>query len=194
MSAVIFNGQKFENWMDYFHYKFGNENIFSIELFDKEIIRLISYRITLKDKKCKTEIIFILFHYLEIFDVYFNHPDSPKLRRNNQANKYGFDGVGSAFNLKNVKDVDEWINIPLYHGWIERTTLYDSQKHKTDCVWQQGDKVIACPIEQNYLDDYGCLLFPIIPIVISIWDFKLKRNKEKITVKENIIEPMIKVV
>ncbi|MGQ7947580.1 hypothetical protein [Flavobacterium sp. WC2509] len=185
----------YDNWKDYFIKKFSENNIFDIQEFDVENEYVESYNITLKDKSSKTEIIFQIFKkdipYLELHDIRFNNPNSPKLTENNTKDPNGFDGVGSEFNLKNVIDVEDWLNIPLNYGWKEKTTYYNGKELKTEAIWKQNGKISEIPIKQNYLEKYGCLSFPIVPFAIFWNSQKIKLFPKKIEIKIIEIEPMI---
>jgi hypothetical protein len=187
--------KKYTNWKEYFNEKFSDTKNFSIEQFDINDENLENYRVTSNDENCDTEIIIRLFKnkksYLEIFDAYFNNPVSPKLTEDNKSNEFGFDGQGSTFNETNFIDLDDWLNIPIYKGWIERTTFYEDREIKTDCIWNQEDKTEVIPIKQNYLDNIGCLLFFLKPFKIRMMNRKLKLNPDKVRFIENKISPMI---
>lgn len=194
MKTVEFNGKTFANWKDYFFDKFSDREKYEIEHFDKGNKHIENYRVTLKYLTSKTEIIFQIFTekipYVEIFDVHFNHPDSPVLTSENKSNNYGFDGLGSAFNYENLADLDDWINIPLYRGWTEKTTYFKGKPNRTDAIWFQAGKTREIPLTQNYLKKYGCLMFPIVPFII-LWNSKqLQWNKDKITTDVKVIPPM----
>mgnify|MGYP001178210827 CR=1 FL=1 len=196
MNPITFKGRTYKNWKDYFLDKFSDKELFKVEPFDLDDRFLESYRVTTNQEDNETEIIYQMhidgIKYVELFDVHFNNPKSPKLTDENNANNYGFDGRGSTFNEKHLKDLDDWIEIPISKGWIEKTTYYDGKEIKTECIWIQDNKSQVIPIGQKYLDKYGCLLFLIVPLKIFLTDRKLKRNAEKVTVVENVIEPMIK--
>jgi hypothetical protein len=168
MESAFYSNQKLANWKEYFQLKFLNNPSFKVDVIEEDIIE--GYRITSAYDTSQTEILFKIFsdngQYQELFDVHFNNPDSPDLASENSKNTSGFDGQGSTFNQKNLNDLDDWITIPINKGWIERTTYLDNKKIKTDCVWvQNGDEVII-PIKSHYLDGYGCLMIPIVPIKI----------------------------
>ncbi|MDV7187932.1 hypothetical protein R3X25_11625 [Lutibacter sp. TH_r2] len=194
MKPIEFKGKTYNNWKDYFLDKFADKEIFEVEQLNLDDNFLESYRVTSKLGESETEIIFQMhidrFKYLELFDVYFNNPKSPKLENDNESN-YGFDGQGSTFNVKHLKEIDEWIDIPVSKGWIETTTYFDEKEIKTECTWIQDNKSIICPIDQKYLDNYGCFLFPIIPLKIFLTDIKLKKNPGRVKVVENVVEPMV---
>jgi hypothetical protein len=188
--------EKYMNWKEYFKDKFSNTKYFSIEQFDKNDENLEKYRVTSIDKNCQAEIIVSFFKkdesYFEIFDIHFNNPNSPKLTEDNKLNEYGFDGKGTTFSQKNLRAIDDWINIPVFKGWIEQTIFYDDQEIKSDCIWIQDNKEEVIPIRQNYLDNSGCLLFFLIPIKITIMNRKLKSNPNKIKIKKTELIPMVR--
>ncbi|MFV1885501.1 MAG: hypothetical protein ACMZ7B_13510 [Balneola sp.] len=196
MNPINFQGKTYKNWKDYFLDKFSDKELFKVELFDLDDKFLENYRVTTNKEDSETEIIYQIhidgIKYVELFDVHFNNPKSPKLTAENKSNNYGFDGQGSTFNEKNLIELDDWIEIPISKGWTEKTTYYDGQEVKTECIWTQDNKSEVIPIDQKYLDNYGCLLFPIVPFKIILTNRKLKRNIEKVTTVENVIEPMIK--
>ena len=196
MNPIEFKGKTYYNWKDYFLDKFSDKELFDVEQFDLDNSFLESYRVTSKSGESKTGIIFQMhidgIKYVEIFDVHFNNPKSPKLENENKSNGYGFDGQGSTFNEKHLKEIDDWIEIPVSKGWTETTTYYDGEELKTECIWIQENKSEIIPIDQKYLDNYGCLLFPIIPLKIFLTNRKLKRNPDKVKIAENVIEPMTK--
>lgn len=196
MKPIQFQGKTYNNWKDYFLDKFSDNELFKVEQFDMDDKFLESYRVTSNKGKSKTEIIYQMhidgIKYVELFDVHFNNPKSPKLTEENKSNNYGFDGQGSTFSEKHLKDLNNWIEIPISKGWLEKTTYYDGKEIKTECIWTQDNKLEVIPIDQKYLANYGCLLFPIVPLKIFLTNRKLKRNEEKVTVLENTIEPMIK--
>jgi hypothetical protein len=195
MNQINFQGKIYKNWKDYFLDKFSNKELFKVEQFDLDNRFLESYRVTTNNEDSETEIIYQIhidgIKYVELFDVHFNNPKSPNLTKENKLNNYGFDGLESTFNEKHLKDLDDWIEIPISKGWIEKTTYYDGKEIKTECIWIQNNKSEVIPIDQKYLDNYGCLLFPIVPLKIFLIDIKLKRNVDKVTLVENHIEPMI---
>ncbi len=196
MKPIQFQGNTYNNWKDYFLDKFSDKELFKVEQFDLDDKFLESYRVTTKQEDSETEIIYQMLiegiKYVELFVVHFNNPMSPKLTDNNRSNNYGFDGQGSIFNEKHLKHLDDWIEIPISKGWIEKTTYYDGKEIKTECIWTKNNKPQIVPIDQKYLDNYGCLLFPVVPLKIFLTNRKLKRNADKVTVVENVIKPMIK--
>jgi hypothetical protein len=195
MDTLTLNNISYNNWKEYIFNKFGDKSTFIIEQIEKENKSFDIYRVTLINEKSQTEIIVQIFldtNYTELHDVQFNNPNSPRLTESNKSNDYGFDGLGSTFNQKNLEDLDDWINIPICHGWTEKTIYYQNKELKTNCYWIHHGQTVEIPIKQNYLENLGCLFFPIIPLKIYLTDLKLKRNNDKVRVEEKVIEPMIK--
>jgi hypothetical protein len=196
MNPINFQGKTYRNWKDYFLDKFSNKELFKIEQFDLDDKFLESYRVTTNNEDNETEIIYQMhidgIKYVELFDVHFNNPKSPKLTDENKSNDYGFDGRGSTFNKKHLSELDDWIEIPISKGWTEKTTYYDGKEMKTECIWIQDNESVAIAVDQKYLDNYGCLLMPIVPFKIILTNRKLKRNTDKVKVVENVVEPMKK--
>ena len=194
IQPVEFEDTKLNNWKDYLLHKFP-ETIFNLKQFDLEDEYVESYKVTLKNNLSKTEIIFQIFKnkipYVEIHDVKFNNPLSPKLTFENTKNPYGFDGVGSEFNLKNLTNINEYLNIPLKYGWKEKTIFFNEKELKTNAIWKQDGKIFEIPIKQNYLKGYGCLSVPIIPIIIFWNSQKIKLFPNKVKSEINVIEPML---
>lgn len=195
MNPIEFKGKIYNNWKDYFIDKFSDNELFEVEQFDLAEGFLESYRITSKFGESETEIIFQMhidgIKYVELFDIHFNNPKSPKLTNANK-NDFGFDGQGSTFSEKNLKEIDDWIEIPISKGWTETTICFNDKEIKTECTWTQNNKSITIPIDQKYLENYGCLLFPIIPIKVFLTNIKLKKNSDKVKITKNIIEPILK--
>ena len=195
MNPIEFKGKTYNNWKDYFLDKFSDNELFEVEQFDLDNGFLESYRITTQFGEKETEIVFQMLideiKYVELFDIHFNNPKSPKLTIANKKD-YGFDGEGSTFNEINLKEIDDWIEIPISKGWIEATTYFNDKEIKTECTWTQNEKSETIEIDQKYLENYGCLLFPIVLVKIFLTDMKLKRNPNKVKVIKNVIEPMIK--
>lgn len=121
MKPIQFQGKTYNNWKDYFLDKFSDNELFKVEQFDMDDKFLESYRVTSNKGKSKTEIIYQMhidgIKYVELFDVHFNNPKSPKLTEENKSNNYGFDGQGSTFSEKHLKDLDDWIEIPISKRW-----------------------------------------------------------------------------
>lgn len=195
MNSIEFQGKTYCNWKDYFLDKFSNKDLFIVEQLDLDKIFLESYRVTSKNGECETEIIYQMhideIKYIELYDVHFNNPNSPKHTNENKSNQYGFDGQGSTFNEINLINLDEWIEIPLSKGWIEATTFFEGKEIKTECTWTQNNKSVTIPITQEYLEKYGCLLFPIIPLIVFLTNRKLRKNPTKVKVDKKVIPPMV---
>ena len=191
---IELNDIVYENWKDYLVKKFQNDETYNVEEFDKENDYIESYKITLQNKTSETEIIFQIFKkeipYVEIHDVVFNNPKSPKLTEDNLKNIYGFDGVGSVFNKENLENIEDWLNIPLKYGWKEKTIYFNGRELKTNAIWKQNGKIHEIPIRQNYLDKFGCLTFPLVPFIIFWNSQKLKIFPKKIDTKIIEIKPM----
>ena len=190
---LTFNNKTFNNWKEYIDEKFADKSLFVVEQFDKDNEHIISYRIKSTDHNCKTEIIVKLFiekDFSEVFDIHFNHPDSPFWTEENNKNNYGWDGQGGSFTLEDLIDADEWIDIPLFYGWTETTFYFDNIEIKTEAEWYpQKNKPI--PITQNYLSRYGCLTFPIVPFVIWYKSWLWKRHPERMKTIVKKIPAMI---
>lgn len=194
MDKVTFKDNSYSNWKDYIDQKFADRTVFNIEQFNKDNEDLLSYRVTSTDLIIKTEIIIELLYerdLLEVYDIHFNHPDSPKLMEEHKANEYGWDGQGSDFNFENLKNADDWIDVPLKYGWTETTFYFDDKEVKTEAEWK-GKINSSYPIKQNYLDPYGCLVFPVVPIVIWYKHWYWKRNPDRMRKAIKIIPPMLK--
>lgn len=181
------------NWKEYLLNKFSDEKKFKIEQFDREHISFEKFRVTSKDHHCETEIVFQIFKdtdFSEVFDVHFNNPNSPALTDSNINDKYGFDGINSTFNKENEDNMNDLLDIPLRHGWTERTFFYDGKEIKTECIWKRDGNLLTIPIKQNYLDNIGCLLFPLAYLKIVLTNHKLK-NKTKAKQVDQVIKPML---
>ncbi len=193
MKSVNLNGKEVGNWKEYLTYKFPNSE-FTVERIDEDDKFLESYRITRTDNASETEIIFRIhidgIDYVELFDVHFNHPKSPELTNENKNNDYGFDGQGSTFSQKHVEELEDWLAIPIERGWTERTTYINNKKIKTECIWLQRGKENAIPIKQDYLNNYGCLMAPIIPLKTFLIARKIRQHPEQVKIQEETIEPM----
>lgn len=129
----------------------------------------------------------------ELFDVYFINPDSPNLTASNESNVYGLDGFGTEFTRENVKEIDELLNIPIYHGWKERTTFYDNESVRIDYQWQQNGETHELELYDSDSNKYGCL-FSFLLIFLENFLHKHKFLKKRTTkrIEEEVIEPMIK--
>jgi len=196
MNPIEFKGKTYNNWKDYFLDKFSDNDLFDIKQFDVDDSFLESFRVTANSGESQTEIIYQMhidgIKYVELFDVHFNNPMSPKLENKNKSNDYGFDGQGSTFNEKHLKEIDDWIEIPISKGWTETTTHFDGKEIKTECTWIQNNKSTIIPIDQKHLDNYGCFLFPIVPVKIFLTNRNLKKKHDKVKLVEHLIEPMVK--
>jgi hypothetical protein len=194
VEKIEFNEIIYDNWKDYLIKKFQSDETYNVEEFDVENDYIESYKITLKNKTSDTEIIFQIFKkeipYVEIHDVVFNNPKSPKLTEDNLKNSYGFDGVNSVFNKENLVNIEDWLDIPLKYGWKEKTTFFNGKELKTNAIWRQDGKIHEIPIRQNYLDKFGCLTFPLVPFVIFWNSQKLKMYPKKTETKIIEIKPM----
>jgi hypothetical protein len=182
-----------DNWKEYLFDKFPDGD-FLVEQIDKGNDSIESYSIKRKNSTNQTEIVFEIFKtddYKELFNVLFYNPDSPMLNESNEQDKYGFDGQGSTFDKENLLQLNDWLQIPLIHGWTERTTYYVDRPIKTDLIWIQRGKLTEIPLKQNYLDKFGCLTFPIIPFVTWWTNWKLKHMTKQVRIDERIIRPMI---
>ena len=151
-----------KNWKEYFEYKFSNEDIFIVDRISSESKYIESYSVKLKDKSSETEIIYQLVkdknQYLVLHDIYFTNPNSPALSKDNKNNPFGSDmGEADKFNIKNLMHTDDYIGIPLYHGWIERTYYYKKNENKVDVIWIQNGKSETIPIRLNYSENIGCV-------------------------------------
>ncbi len=183
-----------KNWKEYLFKKFSDSGIFQVDLVDNEDEFIETYSIKRKDSHSNTEIIFEIFksdNYTELFNITFYNPDSPIHNEENKLDIHGFDGQGSTFNDESIEHHDDWLNIPLIHGWTEKTTFYKDSPVKTELIWIQNGKTVEIPLKQNYLDNLGCLFFPFVPIVIWWTHLKLKMNKDEVKIDQRIIKPMI---
>lgn len=182
-----------DNWKDYLRERFPDKD-FSVDKKDDKNNVIESYSIKSKNTSSQTEIVFEIFKsdtYKELYNVQFFNPNSPILNESNDKDNYGFDGQESTFNKENIAHLEDWLLIPITHGWTERTTYYSDKPVKTELIWFQRGKMTEIPLKQNYLEKFGCLTFPIIPVVIWWTNWKLKHWTEKIKVNEKIIGPMI---
>lgn len=183
----------YNNWKEYFDDKFSDKSLFIVEQFDKDNKNIYSYRITSTNENCKTEIIVQLFidnDFAEVFDIHFNHPDSPIWTTENKKNNYGWDGQGCSFTLKDLIDSDDWINVPIFHGWTETTFYFDNVEVKTEVYWYPMENG-TIPISQIYLNNFGCLTFPIVPFVIWYKSWLWKNHPERMKTIERKIPAMI---
>jgi hypothetical protein len=193
---VRYKNKIINNWKEFVFEKFGDNNIFLIEKKLHTNPHIDEYQVSIKDKSNETKIIFQLNNWnsakWRIYNVFFSNPNSPKLTDSNRSEKNrDFDGEDSIFNQHNLIEIEDWIKIPLYYGWKERTTFYNEVEIKTDCFWIQDGNIEEIPIKQNYLNNYGCMLFPFIPIKIWLTNRKLKRNSDKVRIEQHIIQPML---
>jgi hypothetical protein len=180
------------NWKEYLFDKFPGSD-FLVKQNDKGNDFIESYSIKRKNSTSQTEIVFQIFKtddYKELFNVLFCNPDSPMLSESNDQDKYGFDGQGSTFDKENLVHLDDWLQMPLVHGWTEKTTYYRDRPIKTDLIWIQGGQLTEIPLKQNYLDKFGCLTFPIIPFVTWWTNWKLKHWAENVRIEERKIGAM----
>jgi hypothetical protein len=188
---LTFDNRSLNNWKEYFDYKFADKDKFLIEQFDKDNTFINSYKVTSTNLNCKTEIVFKIVKdndFTDIFDLHFNHPNSPIWTESNLDNKYGWDGMGTNFISKHLIEVDKWIDIPLYHGWTETTFYFDGQEVKTEAKWYPDYRSI--PIKQNYLRT-GCLMTPIVLFqLLGNWQWKKFPNRMREDKK--VIAPMLK--
>lgn len=180
------------NWKDYLFEKFTDSD-FVVEHLDDKYDIIERYSIKRKNSSITTEIVFEIFksdNYKDLFNVLFYNPDSPIWNESNNEDMYGFDGQGSTFNNENVIHLNDWLLIPLKHGWTEKTTYYADKPIKTDLIWIKNGKLIEIPIKQNYLEKFGCLTLPLIPFVIWWTNWKLKQKPTKVRIDERVIAPM----
>ena len=182
-----------DNWKEFLFNKFPDSD-FLVKQTDKGNEYIESYSIKRKNSTSQTEIVFEICKtddYKELFNVLFYNPDSPMLNESNEQDKYGFDGQGSTFDSVNLEHLNDWLQIPLIHGWTEKTTYYADRPIKTDLIWIQKGKRTEIPLKQNYLDKFGCLVFPIIPFVVWRTNWKLKHKTAEMRIEEKTIGPMI---
>jgi hypothetical protein len=182
-----------DNWKEFLFNKFPDSD-FLVQKTDKGDESIESYSIKRKNSTSRTEIVFEIFKtddFKELFNVLFYNPDSPILNESNDQDKYGFDGQGSTFNSDNMEHLNDWLQIPLIHGWTERTTYCADKPIKTDLIWIQRGKLTVIPLRQNYLDKFGCLILPITPFVTWWTNWKLKHKTADVRIEEKTIGPMI---
>lgn len=183
----------FNNWKEYIDDKFADGSLFVVEQYDKGNKVISSYRITSRDRTCETEVIVRIIiddDFTKLHDVHFNHPNSPYWSAANKNNPYGMDRHVSIHTWKDLNHVDEWIDVPLFHGWTETTYYFDSIEIKTEAEWYPHEKG-PIVLKQDYLSGYGCLTFPFLSFVIWNRQSYWKKHPERMKTVVHVIPAMI---
>lgn len=187
------NDKPYNNWKEYVDDKFADRSLFVVEQYDFANKVISSYRIASADRSCETEIIVRILiedDFTKLHDVHFNHPNSHHWSAMNKSNPYGLDRVVSIFSWKDLNDIDEWIDVPLSHGWTETTYYIDSIEVKTEVNWypQENGPIV---IKQDHISGYGCLTLPIIPLLIWRKQVHRKKHPERMKTMVHVIPAMI---
>lgn len=179
------------NWKEYLQTKFSDDKKFHMKEFSDNNFDV--FQISSANNKSETQIIFKVFkntNYSNVFNVQFLNPNSPILAESDSKDEYGFDGIDDYFSANSIENMDDLLDIPLRHGWTERTTYYNSKEVQTECIWQRDGKIIEIPIKQNYLENYGCLMSLFVLPMIVWTNYKLK-NSRKTSYIDKVIKPML---
>jgi hypothetical protein len=188
--------KEYDNWKDYFETKFGDKTLFQFKQIDEDNQYLYSIVYESTNEEIETSIVVRIFYadnFTEIHDIYFTNPNSPKWTLENEQNSHGWDGQGSTFNYENLVEVEEWLDIPLNLGWTETTYFFDGIEKKTEISWTNGGNH-SIIIKQNYLENYGCLMFPIVPFVIMSNSIIWKIYPNRITKEDRVVKPVFPTV
>ena len=173
-----FKGQSCKSWKDFFDLKTQDEKFIK----KIEIKGNLEYHvIEEKQPQIGTEIILIYLrdsNYKDMFDVQFKNPNSPAFSLDQESNPYGFDGIESKFTDKNIKYMEEWIDIPLKHGWTEELVYLNNKHIFSNLAWLQGKEKIEFSI--TVLKGHGFK-----------YRYSMLFNRDAIKKEKRIIEPLI---
>lgn len=173
------NNQTYLNWLDYITDKFpADQFIINIEDFPEEKIDTIT--VTLKDGSSRTSLVFDIIDN-DLCRECFYHPDTVLYNaENNRERNRSLMVSDYELSDENLSAMDDYLDIPLYHGYTERTVYIKGQLRRVDLLYN-GHTI---PIYDN-TSAGGCLLSMIT------WPFKFLKKPTDEEIKDIFIPPML---
>lgn len=188
------NGREFNNWEEFIYYEFP-DNEFGIEVRETESNRK-EILVTSRHQISKTIIVFY-FVTPEYCRAFFYHPNSPHHNANNEKEKSGEIGLDDYdFTTENMVHLKNILDIPVKHGWTEKTTQFKGKLKTSEIRYYDGLEWQIIPIGQNisWFNKAGCLLilfaWPILLIRDKLVQVYFRHNKKHFSHSTSCIPPM----
>jgi hypothetical protein len=192
---VELNGKTYEDWKEYIADKFPGSDFIATEITDTSNTNII----TIKSKKgnSETEIVFD-FPTPSLCRITFYNPKSPLHNsENDKERKRALMYDDFTITNENVKNSDDYLNIPLYFGWTEEAVYYKDALVISEARFYEGGtwNIIWSENKLSWSNKAGCLVnllaWPIlIPQHKFIYKILEKSTHEK-RVLQSDIAPMI---
>ncbi len=162
------------SWKSYLLNRFSDEKLFKVELTRQEGSPLENYTVTTKKGTSKTKIKFQLFTdpltTLELMDIYFVNPRASSKKNSAQSILYKFRWQSFKYYDRDFTALEKWLDIPLYHGWMERSIFYKSQLLQTNAIWKKKQGLTEYLLSENLIKSYGLLQLILLPFnIMSDW-------------------------
>lgn len=165
-----------KNWKDYLADKFADTERFFIEAG-------MGYAFVVKDRtgKSSTEITITCgdSNYLELADVRFRNPESPGWTLYEDTKGPVFE----IFDPEYRSRVDDWLDIPLKHGWIEEKLYVDGEHVRSVVSFRRG--TYKARFSVNMLPE-GCLVFLFGGLIYHLRILGRRVERRKV-----FVEPML---
>jgi len=131
------NGKKFEDWEEYIYDKFPSKEFVLSEDKDTSSTNVIS--VISKNPSSKTKIVFD-FPTADLCRVCFYNPDSPfHNTQNDQERLRSLLYSDYELTSENLKNTNDYLEIPLHYGWTEKATYYKEQLIKSELLYHNGN-------------------------------------------------------
>lgn len=130
------NNQTYLNWLDYITDKFPvDQFIINIEDFPEEKIDTIT--VTLKDGSSRTSLVFDIIDN-DLCRECFYHPDTVLYNaENNRERNRSLMVSDYELSDENLSAMDDYLDIPLYYGYTERTVYIKGQLRRVDLLYAE---------------------------------------------------------
>ena len=173
------NEKAYLNWRDYIADKFPAGQ-FNIHIEEDPEYKTETITVTLKDGSSRTSLVFdVIANYL--CRASFYHPDTVLYNaENDRERKRSLLVSDYELSDENLADMNDYLDIPLYHGYTERSVYSKGQLRRIDLL-SYGTTI---PI-YNSVSAGGCLLG------IFTWPFKLFQKIDSEEIKDISIPPML---
>jgi hypothetical protein len=190
------NGKKYNEWGEYIKDKFAATEFDITE--DKDTSSTTVLTVISKDTTVKTKIVFD-FPTMGLCRVCFYNPDSPLINADNDHERLRA-LMYSDYELtdENLKNTNDYLQIPLYYGWTEQVIYYKERLIKSELLYFDGIAWQTIPIEQklSWFDKAGCLLsffaWPILYVQYRLVRHRLNKTNKNVKVTSAHISPMVK--
>ncbi len=186
--------RKYTSWKEFLLEKFGDENLFKLQLRKRKDSPIEDYTVSTKIGKSKTEIKFSIFKdtltEIELMEIYFNCPLTLKEDNSYKPSLYKFKWQSFKYYDRNFEALEKWLEIPLYHGWLEHYTFFGKNLVQRIAFWGKNRDVDEFILPKNQIKSYGLIQLLVLPIII-IYNWTVSLSLWKFNKKEKWFPPMI---